>query len=84
MPRSPSPILKRNLSSLNFTWLIDAYNATSKKEKFFREKSFNILAGTDKLKEQIEQGLSFKEIKSTWKKGLTDFKTLREKYLIYP
>jgi uncharacterized protein YbbC (DUF1343 family) len=73
-----------NLSSLNFTWVIDAYNATSEKEKFFREKSFNRLAGTDKLKEQIEQGLSFKEIKATWKNGLTAFKTIREKYLIYP
>ena len=72
-----------NLSSLNFTWLIDAYSESSKKEKFFREKSFNILAGTDKLKEQIEQGLSFKEIKSTWQEGLEAFKVIREKYLIY-
>lgn len=73
-----------DLSSLNFTWLIDAYNATSEKEKFFREKSINRLAGTDKLKEQIEQGLSFKEIKATWQEGLEAFKIIREKYLIYP
>jgi uncharacterized protein YbbC (DUF1343 family) len=73
-----------NLSSINFTWLIDAYNATSEKDKFFREKSFNILAGTDKLKEQIEQGLDFKTIKASWEKDLTAFKITREKYLIYP
>jgi uncharacterized protein YbbC (DUF1343 family) len=73
-----------NLSSLNFNWLIDAYNATSEKDKFFREKSFNILAGTNKLKEQIEQGLSFEDIKATWQNDLSEFKKTREKYLIYP
>lgn len=73
-----------NLSSLNFNWLIDAYNATSEKDKFFREKSFNKLAGTNKLKEQIEQGLNFNDIKRSWQKDLEAFKTIREKYLMYP
>lgn len=73
-----------NLSSINFTWLIDAYNATSEKDKFFREKSFNLLAGTDKLKEQIEQGLNFKDIKESWQKDLEAFKLIRKKYLMYP
>ncbi len=73
-----------NLSSLNFNWLIDAYNATSEKDEFFREKSFNILAGTNKLKDQIEQGLTFEEIKATWQNDLSSFKKIREKYLIYP
>jgi len=73
-----------NLSSLNFNWLIDAYNATAEKDKFFREKSFNILAGTNKLKEQIEQGLNFDEIKATWQNDLEAFKKIREKYLMYP
>jgi uncharacterized protein YbbC (DUF1343 family) len=73
-----------NLNSLNFNWLIDAYNATSEKDKFFREKSFNILAGTSKLKEQIEKGLCFEEIKASWQNDLSAFKQTREKYLIYP
>jgi uncharacterized protein YbbC (DUF1343 family) len=73
-----------NVSSLNFKWLIDAYNSTANKDKFFREGgSFNRLAGTKKLKEQIEQGLTFEEIKATWQKDLTTFKKVREKYLIY-
>lgn len=71
-----------NLSSLNFSWLIDAYNSSAQKDKFFNG-SFNRLAGTPKLKEQIEQGLTFKEIKATWQKDLTAFKKIREKYLIY-
>jgi uncharacterized protein YbbC (DUF1343 family) len=41
------------------------------------------LAGTPKLKEQIEQGLPFEEIKATWQKDLATFKKVREKYLIY-
>ena len=73
-----------NLSSLNFNWLIDAYKATSDKDKFFKEKSFNILAGTGKLKEQIERGLTFEDIKATWQDDLSEFKKIREKYLIYP
>jgi uncharacterized protein YbbC (DUF1343 family) len=74
----------KNLDYLNFSWLIDAYHATSKKDKFFREKSFNLLAGTDKLKEQIEQGLNFKDIKESWQKDLESFGTIRERYLMYP
>ena len=73
----------KNLSSLDFTWLIDAYNSSALKEKFFNEESFNKLAGTTKLKEQIEQGLTFEEIKVTWQKDLIAFKKVREKYLIY-
>jgi len=73
-----------NLSSLNFTWLIDAYHATSDKEKFFRTNSFNLLAGSDKLKEQIENGLDFKTIKESWQDDLKAFKSIREKYLMYP
>ena len=73
-----------NLNSLNFSWLINAYNATDEKDTFFREKKFNKLAGTAKLKAQIEQGLTFEEINATWQKDLLTFKKIREKYLLYP
>ncbi len=72
-----------NLSSLNFNWLIDAYNATSHKDTFFNKEAFDKLAGTTKLKEQIEQGLTFEEIKATWQNDLSAFKKTRERYLIY-
>lgn len=72
------------LSSLNFNWLIDAYHATSDKENFFRTKSFNLLAGSDKLREQLENGLDFEAIKESWQEDLKAFKSIREKYLIYP
>jgi uncharacterized protein YbbC (DUF1343 family) len=71
-----------NLSSLDFSWLIDAYNSSAEKDKFFGG-SFNRLAGSPKLKVQIEQGLTFEEIKVTWQNDLVIFKKVREKYLIY-
>ncbi|MBQ0740189.1 DUF1343 domain-containing protein, partial [Aquimarina celericrescens] len=42
-----------------------------------------IHAGTKKLEQQIKQGLSPQEIKSTWHKDLQKFKTIRKKYLLY-
>jgi len=72
-----------NLNSLDFSWLINAYNATTEKDKFFREEKFNKLAGTVKLKEQIENGLTIEEIKASWQEDLIAFKKIREKYLLY-
>lgn len=72
-----------NLDRINLEWLIDAYNANGKKKDFFNS-FFVKLAGTKKLQEQIEQGLSAEEIRSTWKDGLSKFKEVREKYLLYP
>ena len=70
------------LSSINLEWLIDAYNKTPKTEKFFG-KTFTIHAGNTKLQQQIEQGISEKEIRKTWTKDLENFKKIRERYLIY-
>jgi uncharacterized protein YbbC (DUF1343 family) len=70
------------LSSLNLNWLIESYNHTENKEEFFN-KFFPKLVGTKKLQKQIEQGLSFKEIKETWREGLTAFKEVRKNYIIY-
>ncbi|MDP2688335.1 MAG: DUF1343 domain-containing protein [Aequorivita sp.] len=70
------------LSKINLEWLIDAYNANGKKKDFFNS-FFVKLAGTDKLQQQIEQGLSAEEIRDSWKDGLASFQKVREKYLIY-
>jgi uncharacterized protein YbbC (DUF1343 family) len=70
------------LDSLNLNYLIDAYHKTPKSEKFFGS-TFTIHAGTEKLQQQIEQGLPSEEIKKSWQTGLDAFKEIREKYLIY-
>jgi uncharacterized protein YbbC (DUF1343 family) len=71
-----------HLDRINLDWLIEAYNATSDKSKFFIP-FFTKLAGTAKLQEQIEQGYTAREIRKTWLKGLGSFKAKRQNYLIY-
>ena len=70
------------LNKINLEWIIYAYNKSKNKASFFRS-GFNRLAGNDKLKEQIINGLSEKEIKLSWKKGIENFKSIRSKYLLY-
>ena len=70
------------VKQLELKWLINAYNSTSDKSKFFTD-FFTKLAGTKKLQQQIEDGVSEIEIRKSWEKGLNEFKKMREKYLIY-
>jgi uncharacterized protein YbbC (DUF1343 family) len=70
------------VNQLELKWLIKAYNSTTDKSKFFNA-FFTKLAGTKKLQQQIESGVSEKEIRESWKKGLIEFKVMRSKYLIY-
>ncbi len=70
------------LNKINLEWLIDAYNANGKKKDFFNS-FFVKLAGTKKLQQQIEQGLSAEEIRDSWKEGLGKFEKVRGKYLLY-
>lgn len=73
------------LQALNLSWLIEFYKANKEhapKESFFTD-FFTLLAGTKTLQQQIEAGLSETEIKASWQKDLSDFKTLQKPYLIY-
>jgi len=72
----------KTLKQLNLNWLINAYQNTTKKITFFNT-FFTKLAGTKKLQQQIEQGLSEKAIKKSWQKDIAQFKKIRQKYLIY-
>jgi uncharacterized protein YbbC (DUF1343 family) len=67
----------------NLRYIIDSYNNTTDKSKFFNMANFTKHAGTEKLQQQIEAGKTTNEIKNSWQKGLSDFKLVREKYLIY-
>jgi uncharacterized protein YbbC (DUF1343 family) len=70
------------LKQLELKWLIKAYQNTSDKTKFFNA-FFTKLAGTKKLQQQIESGVSEAQIRKTWQKDLEAFKKMRTKYLIY-
>jgi len=80
----------RKTGQINLSWLIEMYQAYPFKEKFFDYKqsnqmgNFDKLAGVTTLREQIIAGKSETEIRNSWKPGLSAFKNLRKKYLIYP
>ncbi|KIO77920.1 hypothetical protein TH53_06695 [Pedobacter lusitanus] len=75
---------------LNLKWLIELYNAYPDKADFFNFKlsrqmnNFDKLAGVYSLKEQIIAGKSEKEIRASWEPGLSQYKKMRRKYLLYP
>lgn len=75
---------------ISLKWLIDMYKAYPDKGKFFdmsqSKQIGNIdkLSGTENLKKQIIAGVSEAEIRKSWEPGLSEFKTMRKKYLIYP
>ena len=70
------------LTGINLDWLIESYNNCPEKEKFFNN-FFDKLAGTRKLRLQIIEEKTTKEIKESWEVGLKEFKRIRKKYLIY-
>ena len=64
-------------------YLLDMFQHSTQKDKFFNN-FFEKLAGTTKLREQVKAGKSEAEIRASWEPALTDYKTLRKQYLLYP
>ena len=52
-------------------------------EYVFDRNPFDVIAGTDKIRNLIENGNSMEDIKLSWQEDVKDFKKLREKYLLY-
>lgn len=75
------------LSEINLDWLIRAHQYYEGKEPFWIKQSgkywIDLLAGTDQLRKQIDEGLSEDEIKATWQEDLEAFRKIRAKYLLY-
>lgn len=67
---------------LNLQYLLD-YHAEIKDDTTFFRSYINLLAGTKKLKEQVEQGLTEAQIKASWQPGLEKYKAMRKQYLLY-
>ncbi len=80
----------RKTKRINVQWMKELYAAFPDKPKFFdRSQSnqmgdINKLAGTAQFKEQIIAGKSAEEIYASWEPGLSAYKTMRKKYLLYP
>ncbi|MCP2043381.1 exo-beta-N-acetylmuramidase NamZ domain-containing protein [Pontibacter sp. HSC-36F09] len=80
----------RKTGRINLSWMIELYQAYPDKERFFDYKQSNQignidkLAGTKKFKEQIIAGVSEEEIRQSWEPGLSQYKQMRQNYLLYP
>ena len=67
---------------LNLSWIINLYKAFPDKAQFFNAY-FTKLAGTEVLQRQIQSGKTEAEIRRSWEPGLSRYKLMRKKYLLY-
>ncbi len=67
---------------LNLAWLLELYKAFPDKQHFFTAY-FTKLAGTRQLQKKVEDGETETQIRESWQPGLTKFKLMRSKYLLY-
>jgi uncharacterized protein YbbC (DUF1343 family) len=52
-------------------------------EYVYDQNPFDVISGTNKIREAIEQGSQLREIEASWNVGLAEFRKLREGYLMY-
>lgn len=82
--------LLRKKKQINLQWMMELYKASPNKEKFFDSrlsKEMGVierLAGSALFRQQIIDGKSEKEIRASWEPGLSKYKVMRKKYLLYP
>jgi uncharacterized protein YbbC (DUF1343 family) len=82
--------LLRKSKKINIQWIMELYKAHPHKEKFFDSKlskqmnNIEIQIGSGLFRQQIIDGKSEKEIRASWEPGLSEYKKMRKKYLLYP
>lgn len=80
----------RKKKQINLQWMMELYQASPHKEKFFDSKLSNQmgvierLTGSGLFRQQIIDGIPEKEIRESWEPGLGAYKEMRKKYLLYP
>ncbi len=76
-------LFAKNYKNVRIEWLKEFYDNSKNKKKFFNSY-FNKLAGNATLKQQIISGTSIEDIRQSWQAGLSLYKVIRKKYLLYP
>ncbi len=80
----------RRTKKINLQWIMELYKASPYKEKFFQSSLsremgvIERLVGSALFRQQIIDGKSEKEIRASWEPGLSKYKMMRKKYLLYP
>jgi uncharacterized protein YbbC (DUF1343 family) len=76
--------LKEVDGKIQLKWLMEAYRLFPNKDSFFlKGNSFELRSGTIDLRQQLIEGKSEEEIRKSWEPKLSEFKTVRKKYLLY-
>ncbi|MGC1515311.1 MAG: DUF1343 domain-containing protein, partial [Maribacter sp.] len=73
----------QRMNGVTMEYIIDAYTHSLDKSKVFNTNGFTAHAGTTILQKQIEAGVTNEEIRRSWQPAISEFKKVREKYLIY-
>lgn len=74
---------------LNLQWMMELYKAYPDKEKFFDSKlskemlEIGKLVGSPLFRKQITDGVPEATIRKSWEPGLSKYKQMRKKYLLY-
>jgi uncharacterized protein YbbC (DUF1343 family) len=79
---TPEKVMQQVNNRIQLQWIINAYKLFPDKINFFR-RSFNRLAGNDVLMQQIIDRKTEEEIRKSWEPALSNYKTIRKKYLLY-
>ena len=80
----------RKSKKINLQWIMELYKAHPHKEKFFDSKlskemnTIEVQIGSGLFRQQIIDGKSEEEIRASWEPGLSNYKQMRKKYLLYP
>lgn len=80
----------RKTKQINLAWIIELYKNSPNKADFFNSSlskemgTIERLIGVGDFRKQIIAGKSEKEIRASWEPGLSKYKTMRKKYLLYP
>lgn len=69
--------IARDLYPDQFRWKEPPY------EYVFDRNPFDVIAGTAKIREAFEQGTTITELQKSWEPELSEFKKLREDFLLY-
>lgn len=80
----------RKKKQINLSWIMELYKAHPDKKKFFDSSLSDQMGVIEKLigsglfRAQIINGVSESEIRKSWEPELSQYKSMRLKYLLYP
>ncbi|MBR9777198.1 MAG: DUF1343 domain-containing protein [Cytophagales bacterium] len=82
--------LLRKTGQINLKWIMELYKNSPEKEKFFdgslsnQMNNIEIQIGSGLFRQQIIDGVPESEIRASWEPGLSNYKSMRKQYLLYP